>query len=162
MSLRKIAGLLAAFGLTLGLIGGGVGAAFHDGVAATEQIDVGSFGCEISSTSPNAQVSLDKHSVTYTAPKILSSAAGNAPFTFTVKNIGDIIVKATVTNPAPQGPFSYMTYALPPTWTIAAGADSSVSTGIKWTELGQAQAGNTYYFTWNVSCDENPNVQPLQ
>ena len=47
MTLRKIAGLLAAFGLTLGLIGGGVGAVFQDQVTATQNINVGTFECKI-------------------------------------------------------------------------------------------------------------------
>ncbi len=52
MSLRKIAGLLVASGVTIGLIGGGVGAVFHDQVTARENIDVGTFACKIVDATP--------------------------------------------------------------------------------------------------------------
>ena len=49
MSLRKIAGLAAAFSLAVGMIGTGVSAAFTDQVSAVQNIHVGTFGCSISS-----------------------------------------------------------------------------------------------------------------
>ena len=92
MSLRKIAGLLAAVGLAVGLIGSGVGAVFVDQVTATQNIDVGTFGCKIVSatTARRRRIAGDGKSVTYTSPTITSSAPGNAPFSFTVKNTGSI------------------------------------------------------------------------
>ena len=80
MTLRKIAGLLAAFGLTVGLIGGGVGAVFQDQVTATEDISVGKVACEITSASPagsNMVIAPDRKSLTYT-PDMITSSAPNA------------------------------------------------------------------------------------
>ena len=51
MSLRKIAALLAAAGLAVGLIGGGVGAQFTGQVSAQENLNVGTFGCLITDAS---------------------------------------------------------------------------------------------------------------
>ena len=50
MSLRKVAALLAAFGLMVGLIANGVGANFTDQVQAIQNINVGTFSCVISAT----------------------------------------------------------------------------------------------------------------
>ena len=96
MTLRKTAGLLMAFGLVIGLVGTGIGASFVDQVTATENITVGTFGCEIDldrrRDSPRGS------SITYDAPEITSSAAGNAPFTFTVTNVGSIPQQLTITD----------------------------------------------------------------
>ncbi len=92
MSLRKIAVLLAAGGLAVGLIGGGVGAQFTDQVKAIQNITVGSFGCSIASRPGRRRrgKTRDVHGA------LTSSAAGTAPFTFTVTTTGSIGVNATV------------------------------------------------------------------
>jgi hypothetical protein len=155
MSLRKIAGLLAAFGVTIGLIGGGVGAVFHTSVTADELISVGSFDCSISSTSPGAV--LGDHTVSYTAPKILSSNAGSRPFQFTVTNVGEIPVVMTVTPPAAQGLFAPIPYLASGSGVRTTGQNIAYQTGIQWTTLTQNYAGSgPYTFTWTVSCDEAP------
>ena len=84
MDLRKTAGLLAAAGLSAGLIGGGVGAAFQDQVTAQQNINVGDFECQIVEPS-DGTVSGDGKSVTYDAPTVLSGAAGSSPFSFKVR-----------------------------------------------------------------------------
>ena len=110
MSLRKLAGLLAALGLVAGMLGSGLGAQFLDSVTGTENIQVGSFGCEISSTSDGAYLGAyvdgHAHSVTYNAPPILSSAPGSAPFAFTVTNYGSIPDVLTLTPPAASAPWA--------------------------------------------------------
>jgi predicted ribosomally synthesized peptide with SipW-like signal peptide len=67
MSLRKIAVLLAAGGLAVGLIGGGVGAQFTDQVQAIQNINVGTFSCIISDGG-GGTISADQKSVVYNPP----------------------------------------------------------------------------------------------
>ena len=106
MSLRKIAGLLVAFGLTVGLIGGGVAASFSSSLTASQTITVGTFGCIIDSASAGAVINDTKTAVTLDSGTINSSAAGSAPFSFTVKSTGSIPVTVSVTQTTPPSPFS--------------------------------------------------------
>ena len=158
MSLRKIAGLLAAGGLTVGLIGGGVGAVFQDSVTATENINVGTFSCKIVAATPGAAsdgIAADGKSLTFTAPTIMSSAPGSAPFTFTVENTGSIPDVLTVTtSPDPlSAPFSIIgaPFGSVP---LATGATHTYSTGVSWTELGTGNLGQHGTVTWTVNCGE--------
>lgn len=163
MDLRKIAGLLAAGGLTVGLIGGGVGAVFQDHVTATENISVGTFSCIISATGDGVTlgdyVNGYPHSVTYDAPTIQSSASGSAPFGFTVENTGSINQQLTITAGGPNGSlsnkFSAVTLAPASPMALAAGASQAFNTGIQWTTLDSTDLGDTGSFTWTVSCGEN-------
>ena len=87
MSVKKVAGLVAGFALVVGLIGGGVSAAFTDSVSAVQNIHVGTLACSISSASGTVV----GKTLTYTVvPDIASSAPGSAPFSFTVSNTGTI------------------------------------------------------------------------
>lgn len=165
MSLRKIAGLLATFGLAAGLIGGGVGAVWQDQVTATENISVGAISCEITSASPagpNMVIGLDKKTVTYTPPTITNSAANatGLKFDFTVKNTGTIPANFTVDSPNTQGSqFATFAPAASGANPVAAGA-SIVYTGagVNWGDLTSEQ-GNSYSFTWKVNCTEVPAVR---
>jgi hypothetical protein len=158
MSLRKVAGLLAAFGLTVGLIGGGVGAVFQDQVTATENINVGTFSCGITTATTGATLgAVDAlgyaHTVSYTAPTIMSSAAGSAPFSFTVKNTGSIPDVLTVSTSPASSPFSIIgaPFAAVP---LAAGASHPYNTGVSWAELSNANLGASGSVTWTVNCGE--------
>jgi predicted ribosomally synthesized peptide with SipW-like signal peptide len=152
MSLRKIAGLLVAFGLVVGLIGGGVGAAFSDQVTATEDIHVGSFGCIISATTAGT-IAPDFKSVTYSAPDITSSAAGSAPLTFTVKSTGSIPVTLKLTQTTPPAPFTSI---------LAASADVNLTqngthdyaAGLQWSALTNANLGTGVGIVYTVNCVE--------
>ena len=73
MNLRKTAGLLAAAGLVVGLLGSGVGASFFDQDTGTENISVGTFACKIVEPS-DGTISGDQKSVTYNAPQITSAS----------------------------------------------------------------------------------------
>ena len=157
MSLRKLAVVLAAFGLVVGAIGSGVGAQFLDSVTGTENISVGTFACQIVSPS-DGTIAGDGKSVTYTAPTINSSAAGNAPFSFTVKNTGSInqVLTTAMTSQLGNlgGYFSPMP-ATPSPVTLAAGASQAITTGIQWTELPNDALGRSGSMTWTVTCGEN-------
>ena len=160
MTLRKVAGLLAAFGITVGLIGSGVGAAFQGQVTANEDISVGTFSCQIVDPSMGT-ISADHTSVTYTVPPITSSAAGSAPFSFTVKNTGSITQVLTVGAPtqggALGGDFSAMP-ASPSPVGLAAGASQVITTGIQWSTLTNDDLGRTGSMTWTVTCGEAGQV----
>ena len=70
--MRRLAGTLVAAGLVLGLIGGGVGAAFVWNGSATQAINIGTLGAQLSSTTPNAVVTTN--SVTCPAITVNNSA----------------------------------------------------------------------------------------
>ena len=156
MSIRKIAGLMAGFGLMAGLIGAGVGANFTDQVTAKENINVGTFQCKIVAATPigaSNGIALDGKSVTYAAPTIMSSAAGSAPFSFTVKNTGSIPAVLTVSTSGVSDPFSIINApfgAVP----LAAGDTQVYSTGIAWSPLNDSNLGASIAATWTVNCGE--------
>src|ERR1035437_10297405 len=130
MSLRKIAGLAAGFALAVGLIGGGVSAAFTSTVSAVQNIHVGTFGCAI--TSPVG--SLSGNTVTFSAGPILSSAADQSAFDFTVTSTGSIDVQLNVSQNGVLAPFSSMLAAPVAPVTLSGVGDSHVyNAGLRWT-----------------------------
>jgi hypothetical protein len=156
MTLRKAAGLLAVTGLMVGLLGSGVGASFVDSVTGTENISVGTFQCIITD-STQGTVSGDNKSVTYNAPEITSSAAGSAPFDFTVKNNGSIPMALSVSVTGPTGSLDSDFSDIPATLSetfLDAGESSVVSTGIEWDELEADDLGDSGSMIWTVSCEE--------
>ena len=153
MSLRKIAALLAALGLIVGAIGSGVGAQFFDSVTANEHISVGTFECKIVSPSDGI-IAGDGKSVTYTAPTIMSSAPGTAPFSFTVENTGSITDVLTVSVSAVSAPFSIIGAPFAPV-TLTYPGTHTYNTGIAWSELSNANLGTSGTVTWTVNCGEN-------
>jgi len=163
MSLRKVVGLLAGFALAVGLIGAGVGAVFTDSVTAQENINVGTFGCAISSTSPGAALgdwqANGYHSVTYTAPTITSST-GNAPFNFTVTSTGTIPVQVTVIQPSLSAPWSSLLVDPGPQNLTAfpnSGDSYTYNAGLAWAGLTNTNLGTSGSATWTVNCGEVPS-----
>ena len=161
MSLRKTVGLLAGFALAVGLIGAGVSASFTDSVSAVQHINVGTFGCAISSTSPGASlgayVNGYAHSVSYSTA--ITSSTGTAPFNFTVTSTGTIPVQVTVTQPALSAPWSSLLVDPGPQNLTAAGnaGDSYLyNAGIAWAGLTNADLGTSGAATWTVNCGEVP------
>jgi hypothetical protein len=159
VSLRKLAGLAAGFALAVGLIGAGVGAVFTDSVTAQENINVGTFSCGITAASAGATFgAIDAlgyaHTVSYTAPTIMSSAAGSAPFSFTVKNTGSIADVLTVATSGVSGQWSIINSPFAPV-PLASGASTTYSTGVQWTALDNTSLGAHGTATWAVSCNEN-------
>ncbi len=158
MSLRKTVGLLAGFALAVGLIGGGVSAAFTDQVAAVQHINVGTFQCKIVAAAPVGSATIiatDGKSVTYTAPTIMSSAAGSAPFSFTVQNTGTIADVLTVSQTGVASPFSSILAAPVTPVTLTVGGTKVYDAGLKWTELGTANLGQAVSITYTVNCNED-------
>lgn len=154
MNLRKTAGLLAAFGLMVGLIGSGVGAVFTDQVTADEHISIGTFECLIVEPS-DGTIAGDGKSVSYTAPAIMSSAPGSAPFQFTVEATGSIAAVLQVSTTPVSAPFSIIgaPFADVP---LAYPATHTYNTGIQWTELSSVNEGTSGTVTWTINCVEAP------
>ena len=151
MDLRKTAGLLAAAGLSAGLIGGGVGAAFQDQVTAQQNINVGTFECLIVEPS-DGTVSGDGKSVTYDAPTVLSGGAGSSPFSFKVKATGAIPVLATISHSALSGTFYSLNDPVAPAG-IDAGSTKTYHVGLAWSDLAGFE-GATLSITYTVDCNE--------
>ena len=155
MSIRKVVGLLAGFALAVGLIGAGVGAQFTSSVTAQENIKVGTFQCIISNASNGATIAGDGNWVSYTAPDIMSSAAGNAPFWFQVENTGSMpaLLSVVMTTP-PAAPFTSLPITPAGPVTLASLATQVYNGGLQWPELTQANTGLTYSVMYTVSCNE--------
>ncbi len=184
MNLRQIATGLVAAGMTLGLIGAGVAATYTDTATAQENVTyVGSFGCQLDSTTQGAVVSTDHHTVTFQEPDIALSAppqGGNAlDLSITLTNTGSIPqnVHWTITGPdynispynrppynSPNGHFG--TSSGSPSmltdlhnWT---GSQTYTSLGFMWlTPLDNTDLGVTLTATYHVDCtDYSPPSRP--
>jgi len=159
VTLRKVAGLLAAFGLTVGLIGGGVGAQFYDHVTAQENINVGTFQCLITGATAGAVIAGDQKSVTYTAPAIMSSTPGSAPFYFTVKDTGSMPQSLTVSAAwagSLSGHFSSILATPTAATIVAAGGTQTYNAGIQWSALDSGDLTTSGSITYTVNCNEAP------
>jgi hypothetical protein len=156
MSIRKIAGLAAGFALAVGLIGNGVSAQWAKSVTAQENINVGSFGCAIvdwtgAPTNPDPRTA-----VTFTAPKIDSSAAGTAPFSFTVKNTGTVAQVLTVSSVITGLPAQFTDSLGTQSPIPLAGGDShAYAAGLTWTDLSSYTDGASGNIKYTVNCGEN-------
>ncbi len=93
-------------------------------------------------------------SVTFTTPMIMSTQPGSAPFSFTVLNAGSIPDVLTVASDVITPPWSIIGAPFAPV-TLASGATYVYDTGVKWTELGNADFGTEFTVTWTVSCGGN-------
>ena len=151
MSLRKVAGLLGAFGLMIGLVGGGVSAAWADQVTAVEKITVGSFSCQMYQATTGAVISTDRKSVTFTTAKLMSSAPGSSSWYFRVRNYGTIPMVLTVEQTVLAAPWSSLLTDFS-AYTINANANHQYNVGVAWTELGNANIGQAVSITYTVHC----------
>ncbi len=159
MSLRKIAVLLAAGGLAVGLVGGGVGAQFTGQVSAQENLNVGTFGCKITNATAGT-ISSDGSSVFYDAGTITSSAPGSKPLSFTVTSQGTIPVLAKITASPVSLPFTDMLAPTADVTLSGVGANQVYSGGVSWTELSNADLGKSAGVDYVVNCVE-ASASPL-
>ena len=154
MSLRKVAGLLGAFTLSIGLVGGGVTAAFTDQVTATQNVGVGTFGCLITNTTAGT-IAPDGKSLDYVVPgQIQAYTPSSAPFSFTVTNTGTIPTVLTVNSWGLVAPFSSILATPSAPVTVAGGASTVFAVGIQWAELGMFDLGKSISVHYVVSCKE--------
>jgi predicted ribosomally synthesized peptide with SipW-like signal peptide len=154
MRTRKIALMAAVAALALLLVGAGLRAAFTDSATATQNVSVGTFGIELSSDTPGAVV-VDDHTITFTADKIMSSAPGQAPFSFTVTSTGSIPVVIGVSATPLSAPFSDL---LGPVTDVplVEGGSTTFDGGIAWTELGNDEIGDAVSITYTITANEAP------
>jgi predicted ribosomally synthesized peptide with SipW-like signal peptide len=156
MRLSKVAILLATAGMSLALIGAGLSAAFTDSGTVTQDVEIGSFGIALSTTSGGCVVN-DAHSITCTAPQITSSAPGSAPIAFTMTATGDIPANVDVTttwNPPQTGPWSSLPLTPPGPYSVALGAPVTVSAGLQWGELGPSELGDVVSVTYALAASD--------
>lgn len=149
--MRKIATLLVALGLTLGLLGAGISATFTDSATANMSVSVGTFNIDLSSSTPGAVV--NGGNVSFTVPSLQSSAAGSAPFVFTVTSTGSIPALIHVTATTPAAPF---TDALGPVadFTLTQGQAHVFNAGLAWPELFNGDLGKSAAVTYTVSATQ--------
>jgi len=154
VSIRKIAGLAAGFALAVGLIGNGVSAQWSNQVTAQENIHVGSFGCAIVNWTGGSDPT-GLQSVTFNAPAVDSSAAGTAPFSFTVKNTGTVAQVLTVSSlmTGLPTPFSDSLGAASPVF-LAGNATQVYYGGLSWSDLTDFPGGYTGNIKYTVKCNE--------
>jgi hypothetical protein len=152
MSVRKIAGLAAAFSLAVGLIGAGVSAQFTGQVSAQQNVAVGTFGCVITVHSAG-DLSVDGSSLYYNAADITSSAPGTRPLNFTVASTGTIpVVLTIVATPLPT-PFHDLLAPTAPV-TLTTGGSQAYTAGISWPELTNTNLGQSASIAYVVNCTE--------
>ncbi len=154
MTLRRLAAVVAALALTVGLIGAGVGASYSDSASAQQNVSIGTFGIEISSTVPGAVVSPDKHSVTFAAPMIVSSAASSVQFPFTVKSTGSVPVGIKISQTAPLAPFTSLLVAPVADELLGQNATHEYMGGLQWPMLVNADLAKVTGITYTATATE--------
>jgi hypothetical protein len=146
-----MAALLAAAGLAVGLVGGGVGAQFTGQVSAQENLNVGTFGCKIIDNSIGTVTGNDLY---YDAGTINSSIADSRPMTFTVESTGSIAVQLNIAATPLSLPFTDMLGPQVPVILTGVGASHIFNAGISWAELGNADLGKSASIAYVVNCNE--------
>ncbi|MDP9467685.1 MAG: hypothetical protein M3P32_02935 [Chloroflexota bacterium] len=149
--MRKIATLLVALGLTLGLLGAGISATFTDSATGTTTVSVGTFNIDLSSSTPGAVVTGGNISLTF--PTIQSSAAGSAPLVFTVTSTGSIPALIHVTATTPVAPFTDRLGSVAD-FTLTQGQTHVFDAGLSWPELFNGDLGTSAAVTYTVSATQ--------
>jgi hypothetical protein len=153
MSVRKIAGLAAAFSLAVGLIGAGVSAQFTSQVSSQQNVKVGTFGCMITDHSAGT-LSGSGSTLYYDAADITSSAPGSRPLNFTVVSTGTIPVVLNIAATPVSAPFTDLLAPTAPV-TLTTGGSQAYTAGIGWTtELTDANLGQSVSIAYVVNCNE--------
>jgi hypothetical protein len=170
--MRRVAAILVIAALALGVLGAGVGASYLDTATAVQNISVGTFGCQVSSTDSHAVV--NGNSVIVNLPDIEASGfyggQTNYLFDVTVTNTGSIPAyvswtatpSGTITfQPAGRMGYAFGTSGDPMTSTLnlAAGASHTYAgaIGFMWATLTNDDLGKTASVTYTASCrDTNP------
>lgn len=155
MKTRRFATLLATAGLSLTLIGAGLNATFTDSGSVGQQVTVGTFGIDLSSTTPGAVVSPDGTSITFTAPTILSSAASSAPLSFTVTSTGSIPAVIQISQSALAAPWSSLLVEPVADVTLSGvGQSHTYNAGLAWSELFPEHLGTMVSITYTIDAIE--------
>jgi hypothetical protein len=152
MSVKKLVVLFAAFALGTSLIGAGVGAQFTGQVSAQQNVNVGTFGCRITDHSAGT-LDATGSSLYYDAADITSSVPGTRPLSFTVVSTGTIPVVLNIA--ATPVPTPFVDLLAPKTSvTLTTGQSQVYTAGISWTELANANLGQSASIAYVVNCNE--------
>ncbi len=161
VNVRRWVAAVGAVG-ALALVGVGVNSSYTGAVSAVEHQSVGTFGCTLTSTDPNAVIVNSGQSSTLTDSlgPILSSASSYAYSNFTLTNTGSmpLYVSWTATPSGtiawqPSGRIGYT--PAPANETLAPGAtESDLSAGFSWATLTNADLGTSGAVTYAASCRE--------
>jgi predicted ribosomally synthesized peptide with SipW-like signal peptide len=158
---HKVGGLAAVAGLSLVLVSGGLYASWSDSAQVQGGANVGTFACELSSTTPGAVVSGD--TVSYTEPPIQSSVIGDVgTLSVDVKATGSIPVLlhwTWVASDAPGGHWetSMGNPSIADDVTLAAGESKHYDDlGFVVTALDNTDLGTVHSVTYTASCAEVP------
>jgi predicted ribosomally synthesized peptide with SipW-like signal peptide len=178
MNLRKIAAFLAVAGLSLSMIGAGVGANFTDQVTGSQKITVGVLDIQLVAGA-GATVSADGNTVTC-VDAVEDNSAGNwsgvGNCSFTVKSVGSIPpanvtmamsvatdgatlskFEVAITGPAVLHPSFTLTAGPTPVVNFMGALPATYSTALLWGEevgtgadLGNIDMGKTIVITYTI------------
>jgi hypothetical protein len=154
---RRLTAGFAVLALSLVLVGAGLIASYSDRGAATQNLAVGTFGCVIDTDVVGADVdnSGDVSTVTFTAPKIQSSAANAVALPFTVTSLGTVPLKVHLTQTIPVAPF-YSSLPDPVAdVNLLQGEGHLYAGGLSWPMLGNADLGKKATITYTAQCGES-------
>jgi hypothetical protein len=162
-SVKKATTIVAAVGaaaLGVGLMGfgSGVGAVFTDSATGNASINVGTFGCQLSSSDPGVTIGHAGHTATVNLGTINSSAAGErtAPLTLTNKGSIPLVAQWDVDTTGGVIGGSEAITAIPAADSggLNAGGTQDVNIGFSWAELGNADLNNKRTAVYTVNCSE--------
>jgi hypothetical protein len=171
MKIRKP--LVGAVGLVAvaSLIGLGAGAAYTDGATATQNVNVGLFGCALTSTDTNMQITNNGHTATLnwdSVNPITGSGASSRYSNITVNNTGSMPetvhwTEATSGSIAwqPSGRMGYTIglngNLMSTDLVLAPGTNHPYdSIGFQWAELANADLGTSATIAYTATCGEVP------
>ena len=156
VNIRRLSVAIGAVG-ALALIGAGVSSSWTDSGTATENVGVGTFGCQLSTLDPNAVISNGGHTLTVNMPAIQGSAAGSLSSAFTLTNVGTIPTAVTWAPAAKVGLTSAFTaIAAPAGATLAPMGTEAGNGGVSWTTLSDTDLGAAGSVSYTASCGEVP------
>ena len=150
---RRIAGLLAAMGLGVGMIGVGVHASFTDSGNAQASVATGTFAITLHSDAAGVTGN-DTKALSLNGGTLLSSAPGSKDLPFRVDNKGTMpaVVTITADRSGLTSEFSDKLAGTPIVVTVPAGGSSVVyAGGMSWGDLTNASLSKTETVKYVVS-----------
>lgn len=157
--LAATAGIVSAGGLSLGLIGSGVGANFVKAVTGNANISVGNLDCQLS-PGPNASgvtISNDGHTATIDLAQIESSAPGSSTEPVVLTNTGTMPLYVnweTATSGSIFNSGAVSAHQVPEGVGLQANAAHTYDLGFDWTALSNADLGTSGTVTYTANCTD--------
>ena len=153
------AGLFCAGGLSLAMIGTGVGANFVQRVTGNAHISVGTLACQLANPSGNPSVTIsgDKLTATVNLPEIESSAAGSSTAPVVVKNTGTMPLYVNWETATSGSIFDSGAFSAHPVANgveLTKGSSQSYDLGFDWTALNNPDMGTSGTVTYTANCTD--------